>query len=299
MSGVLFNLFGCSQYNQAILKSLRFTLGDCDIHQFPDGESLVRINTDVKDKVVIFAIDLYNPNSKFLPVVFALETAKALGAKKIHLLAPYLPYMRQDMQFHSNEGITSHYFAKLLSQYCDSLLTIEPHLHRIKSLSDIYDVPSVALNAHQPIANWLMNTIKKPLLVGPDRESEQWIESIAKLVNAPFVVFDKIRHGDREVEINAPDLKDFAEFEPVIIDDVISTGHTMIKVISYLQKHNFKKITCVGVHPLFVEDAYESLKNHGANQIVTCNTCLHPSNQIDMSDIIIRAMQELYKGSST
>ncbi len=295
MSGIVFNLFGCSQYNESVFKSLGFALGDCQIHDFPDGESLIRINTNVKDQVVIFSADLYNPNAKLLPLVLAVETVKALGAKSVHLLTPYLPYMRQDKQFHSNEGITSHYFAKLLSQYIDSLLTVEPHLHRIKSLSEIYRIPAMALKAHQPIANWLMNRIKKPLLIGPDRESEQWVVSIAKLINAPHVIFDKVRQGDHHVEINTPDLKDFAGFEPVIIDDVISTGQTMIKVMKYLQQNHFQKLTCLGVHALFVDDAYENLKSQGANMVVTCNTRLHPSNQIDMSHVIIESMKKLNK----
>ena len=294
MSGVIFNLFGCTQYNDAIIQSLGFVQGDCQIHDFPDGESVVRINTNVQGQIVLFAVDLYNPNAKLFSLILAAETVRALGAKKVNLFSPYLPYMRQDKQFLPTEGITSHYVAKLISHYFDSLLTVEPHLHRIKSLSEIYSIPSNSLTAHQSIANWLNNNIKKPIIIGPDAESEQWVTNIAKRVNAPYVIFDKIRHGDRDVKISAPNLDAFADLEPIIIDDVISTGQTMIEILHYLQKNDFKNIICLAVHALFVDDAYENIKKQCAT-IVTTNTRLHPSNQIDMSDVIVESMKILYK----
>lgn len=292
MSGIILNLFGCTQYNEAIVHSLGYVQGDCQIHEFPDGESVVRIHTNVQDKIVLFAVDLYNPNAKLISLILAIETVRALGAKKVYLLSPYLPYMRQDKQFLPSEGITSHYIAKLLSQYVDSLVTVEPHLHRIKSLNEIYSIPSQSLKAHQSIANWLKNKIKNPLLVGPDAESEQWVKGIAKLIDSPFVIFDKIRHGDREVKINAPNLDAFVGLEPIIIDDVVSTGQTMIEIVHYLQKNHFSKVTCLAVHALFVSSAYENLKSQGTT-VVTCNTRLHPSNQIDMSDVIVESIKIL------
>lgn len=297
MSNILFNLYGCTQFNSFILKSFGFIEGDCAIHQFPDGETVVKLNSAVDGQEVLFIVNLVEPNAKIFPLIIAAETARELGAKKVHLFLPYLPYMRQDKQFHANEGITSRYFANLLSHYFDSILTFEPHLHRWHSLSDIYTIPATALPAHQPIANWLKEHIKQPLLIGPDRESEQWVSQIAKLINAPYVVFDKIRLGDRQVEISNPVLSSFSGFYPVIIDDVISTGQTMIKILQYLQHNHLEKMTCLGVHALFVDDAFEQLKIHGANDVITCNTISHASNQIDVSDIISDYLKATFKGS--
>lgn len=297
MSHIFFNLYGCSQFNQFILDKFNFTEGDCQFHHFPDGETIVKLNSSIAGKDLLFIIDFSNPNAKLLPLIIAAETARDLGAKKVHLFSPYLPYMRQDKQFHVNEGITSRYFAKLISEYFDSLLTIEPHLHRWHSLNDIYRIPVTALSASLPIAVWLKEHTKKPLLIGPDRESEQWVSQVAKLVNAPYVVFDKIRHGDQEVEISSPSLTSFSGCYPVIIDDVISTGRTMSKILQYLKHNHFDKMTCIGVHALFVGDAYEQLKIQGASDVITCNTLSHVTNQIDVSTVISDYLAKNFKGS--
>ena len=129
-SPIIFSLFGCEELADIIIKKSGFLAGKITIHKFPDEESLIKLETDVNDRTVIFLANLNQPNVKILPLLFAAETARELGASKVVLIAPYLPYMRQDKIFEAGEGITSKYFAKLLSSYFDGLITIDPHLHR-------------------------------------------------------------------------------------------------------------------------------------------------------------------------
>lgn len=287
MNTIIINLFGCLQFNDSVFKALGFEIGKCSIHTFPDGESLTRFDIEVTNKEVLIVVDLSFPNSKMIPLIFAAQTARDLGAKKVHLFTPYLPYMRQDKSFHPQEGVTSRFFAKLLSIYFDSLVTIEPHLHRWHALSDIYSIPAIALQSSHSITKWLQREIDRPVLIGPDNESAQWVSVIAKLAEIPFVIFDKVRHSDKVVTINAPALQSYQDYTAVIIDDVISTGRTMMKIVEYLQANKISTITCVGVHALFVEDAYNQLLNLGVERIVTCNTIVHTSNQIDISEILL------------
>lgn len=295
MSLVIINLFGCLQFNESVFKKLDLIIGECNIHVFPDGESLARFNTDMVDKEVLVIADLSFPNTKFLSLIYAAQTARELGARKIHLFVPYLPYMRQDKQFHPGEGITSRYFAKLLSTYFDSLVTVEPHLHRWHALTDIYTISTTVLDSHDSIARWLQYEQNQSVLIGPDRESEQWVSAIAKQAGLPFVIFDKVRHDDKVLAINSPSLAPYQAYTAVIIDDVISTGRTMMKVIEYLQANKISAINCVGVHALFVDDAYEQLINSGADRVVTCNTITHPSNQIDISETLLSHFSKIIK----
>lgn len=106
-----------------------------------------------------------------MPLIFAAKTARELKAKKITLIAPYLAYMRQDKQFHQGQGITSKYFAALISHYFDNLITIDPHLHRWHSLNDIYSIPTHVLHANDAIASWIIQHVTNPVLIGPDIES--------------------------------------------------------------------------------------------------------------------------------
>jgi ribose-phosphate pyrophosphokinase len=200
--------------------------------------------------------------------------------------------MRQDKQFHPGEGITSKYFANLLSQYVDSLITVDPHLHRWHSLQDIFTIQTTVLHATTKIAEWIKTNIRQPVLIGPDSESLQWVGEIAALINAPVTVVEKTRLGDQTVKATIPQIEQYHQHTPVIVDDIISTAMTMIATVDHLKQMDFKHIHCLGVHAVFAGDAYHKLQQTKAN-IVTCNTIPHVSNQIDLSDTIAIPLAEM------
>lgn len=282
----VFSLFSSDFIAKKIQQNLDAELGEIIFHQFPDEEIMVSINSTVKEREVIFVASLDRPNAKLFPLIAAAETARALGAKKITLVAPYLPYMRQDKSFHPGEGITSQYFAKLISCYFDELITIDPHLHRWHSLNDIYTIPAKTLHATDHIAHWIKQNVTNPVLIGPDMESKQWVAEIAKKINVAFLVLEKIRKEDRDVHVSFPTMQSYQQHTPVLVDDIISTAATMIQTVKHLKSLHTKPPVCIGVHAIFADNAYEELVNAGAETIITCNTILHHSNKIDISDLI-------------
>lgn len=284
---VIFALFGCDDLANSIHQKLKFKTGEIKQHQFPDEEVVIKINSNIEKSIVIFIANLDRPNTKLLPLIFAAETARELGASKIILIAPYLAYMRQDKPFESGQGITSKYFAKLISSYFDELVTVDPHLHRWHDLSDIYTIPTRVLHATNSIALWILENIQHPVLIGPDIESTQWVESIAKKSSIPYLISEKIRLSDQLVEISIPDIKLYQKHTPVLIDDIISTGVTMIKTIKHLQSLNMKPPVCIGIHAVFAKNAYQNLLASGAERVISCNTIQHISNHIDISNEIV------------
>jgi ribose-phosphate pyrophosphokinase len=288
---VVFGLYGKEPLVERLCNSEPYEIGKVTIHTFPDKETLITIDSDVKDRSVIFIASLDNPNDKILPLIFAAETARELGANQIGLVAPYLAYMRQDTQFHSGEGITSKYFAKLLSTYFDWFITIDPHLHRWHSLNDVFTIPTTLLHATQAIARWIKNHVPFPLLIGPDKESTQWVADIAKFSHAPFLIVEKTRRGDADVEATDPQIEQYPNHTPIIIDDIISTGATMIETINHLQSKKVQSIIGLGVHAIFADNAYEALMKTGVADIITCNTIDHISNKIDLDDLIIQSIK--------
>jgi ribose-phosphate pyrophosphokinase len=291
---VIFSLFASKLFANAIHQTLGYDIGEITLHQFPDEETVIKFDSLVEDRDIIFIAHIEKPNSKLLPLIFAAETARALGSKKIGLIAPYLPYMRQDKQFHSGESITSKYFAILISDYFDGLITIDPHLHRWHSLSDIYSIPAKALHATDSISNWIKINVPNPVLIGPDAESSQWVSEIALNIGAPFLILEKVRKGDNLVETSMPNVALYQNNTPILIDDIISTAATMIETVTHLQFLKMKAPVCIGVHALFSGNAYEDLLKAGANKIVTCNTITHPSNGIDMNELIIKSIDTLF-----
>ncbi|WP_341272879.1 ribose-phosphate pyrophosphokinase-like domain-containing protein [Fluoribacter gormanii] len=170
---VVFSLFGTDEFRNTLCEVLNYEAGKIITHQFPDEEMMIKIDTDLRNKSVIFIVSTDRPNEKIMPLILAVETARELGANQIGLIAPYLAYMRKDIQFHSGEGISSKYFARLLSSYFDWLITIDPHLHRWHSLNEVFTIDTQVLHATDNIAHWVRKNVQNPLLIGPDMESTQ------------------------------------------------------------------------------------------------------------------------------
>lgn len=286
MKKIFFALPGNEALTKSLTEECQAELGTVIIRQFPDGETYIKIETDVKDRQVVLICTLNNPDKKLLPLYYLSETAKELGAKSICIVAPYLAYMRQDKRFQSGEGITSIYFAKLISSFADSLITIDPHLHRRSSLSEIYSIPTTVIHAAELISKWIRENIKKPLLVGPDIESKQWVYEVARQAEVPFIILKKIRLGDKKVEISVPHVEKYKEHTPVLVDDIISTARTMIETIGHLKNVGMKKPVCIGIHGVFADNAYSDLFTAGAEEVITSNTIPHISNRIKIDKSI-------------
>jgi ribose-phosphate pyrophosphokinase len=290
---VLFAFPGYEQLARNINAQLGCVWGDIVVRHFPDGESLVRIDTVVKSQDVMVVCGLDRPDQKAMALMFFAAVARELGAMQVGLIAPYLGYMRQDARFHAGEAITSKIFARFLSSQVDWLVTIDPHLHRHKSLDAIYAIPCHVLHAAETIAIWIRDHIEHPVLIGPDEESAQWVADIAEKAGAPWVILTKIRHGDREVEVSMPEVDIYHDHTPVLVDDIISTARTMIATVQHVYAASMPPPVCIGVHAVFAEESYTALQDAGVAQVVTCNTIPHVSNAIDMSALLSESIQTI------
>jgi ribose-phosphate pyrophosphokinase len=278
--------------NEALAKDiagrLSADLAELETRRFPDGESYVRLRSDVRGRELVIVCTLVRPDEQFLPLVFAARTARERGATGLTLVAPYLAYMRQDKTFHEGEAVTSAHFAALLSTEFDRLITIDPHLHRHKALAEIYAIPALALHAAPLLADWIKANVADPLIVGPDEESEQWAAAIA--AGAPSVVLRKTRSGDRQVAIDFPDLSPWDGRQPVLVDDIASSGRTLIETCQGLTARGFAKPICVVVHPLFAQGSFKVLSGV-AGRVVSTDTVPHESNAISVAGLLARGLR--------
>jgi ribose-phosphate pyrophosphokinase len=265
--------------------------GQLALHEFPDGESYVRVDSSPAERDVVLVATLQHPNDKILPLIFLADAVHQLGATRVGLVAPYLAYMRQDTRFHEGEAITSRSFAALLSHAVDWLLTVDPHLHRISSLRELYTIPATAIHVATELGSWIAANVRSPLIIGPDAESRQWVEGIAAAAGAPYIVLTKTRRGDADVVESVSDLGDNRSRTPVLVDDIISTGRTMIAAVQHLRTQGGPAPVCVAVHAVFANGAYAALSAAGASQIVTTNSIAHPSNRIDIDFPIAQAIR--------
>lgn len=291
MKPLVFPLPGNEAFAFRLAQELDAERGTVEIRRFPDAESYVRILSTVEGRECLLVSTLDRPDDKILPLLFLAATARELGASRVTLIAPYLAYMRQDRRFQPGESVTSASFARLLSGWVEGLVTVDPHLHRRRSLEEIYGVPCRTLHAAPLISRWIQEEIEDPVLVGPDVESEQWVAEVAKEASAPWLVLQKERRGDRDVRVSVPDVVRWRNRTPVLVDDIISTARTMIETVGHLLREGMKAPVCVGIHAIFAGAAFADLKSAGAGRIVTCNTIPHESNEIDVSSLIARAVR--------
>ena len=126
MSRLILPLPGNEPFAAQLADALGAELGAIETRHFPDGESYVRLHGDPSGRAVDLVCSLAQPDRQFLPLVFAADAARELGASAVNLVAPYLAYMRQDIRFQPGECISSLSFARLLSSTFDTLLTVEP-----------------------------------------------------------------------------------------------------------------------------------------------------------------------------
>ena len=272
----------------ALVERTAAELGILETRRFPDEEAYVRLTCDVAGKDVDFLCTLARPDPQFLTLIFAAQTARALGAKSVNLIAPYLAYMRQDKRFKDGEAISSILFARLLSEAFDSLVTIDPHLHRRRDLGEIFSIPTRVEHAAPLLADWLARNVERPLVIGPDSESEQWVAAVARSAGAPYAVLSKRRFGDRDVEISLPNLDAWRDRRPVVIDDIASSGRTMIEAARQLSARDFIKPYCLAVHALFADDSYERLLDC-FERVVTTDTVPHASNAVSVVPLLAQA----------
>lgn len=269
-------------------------LARIEFRNFPDGETYLRYqSSSLAGRSVAILCSLDRPDAKLLPLLFAAATARDLGASSVGLACPYLAYMRQDQRFNTGEAITSVHFAGLLSSAFDWLVTIDPHLHRRKSLSEIYTTRAAALQAAPLIAAWLRVQVERPLLIGPDAESEQWVAMVARDANAPHVILNKVRHADRKVEVSVPEIERWSGYTPVLVDDIVSTARTMIETLRHLKEAGTAPAVCIAVHGIFAGRAYQELLEAGATRVITTNTVPHESNSINVTDLLADAIRRL------
>ena len=279
-------------FAQRVAAAAGAELGALAARDFPDGESYLRLMTDCASRDVVIVCSLHHPNVRSLRLLLLADAARQHGAARVGLLAPYLPYMRQDAEFEPGEAVTARSFALLLSNAVDWLVTVDPHLHRVRRLSDIYGIPAVAMTSAREVGEWIAGHVSNPVVIGPDRESAQWAGRIARAAGAPCLVLDKLRLGDANVSVSVPDLSRYPDATPVLVDDIVSTGRTMIAATDLLLACGAPAPLCFAVHAVFADGAYESLLDAGVSQIVTTNTIPHRSNAIDVVPLVARALGE-------
>jgi len=266
--------------------------------RFPDGELFLRADDPdaLRGAAVACVMATRNPDADVFAALLGAALARDLGASSVGVIAPYLPYLRQDDRFHAGEAVTARYVAELLGLRFDWIVTVDPHTHRIPSLDALFTIPAAAASAGAAIADWLARNVANPAIVGPDEESEQWVAPIATALGAPWTTLRKERRGDRDVTVTLTRPLPMRDHTPVVVDDIVSSGETIRAAVDAIAAHCACAPVVVCTHALFAPGADDALR--GAARVVSANTVAHATNAVDVAPAIVDAVRQLTEGAA-
>jgi ribose-phosphate pyrophosphokinase len=262
------------------------------LHRFPDGELRVTVAPAATTTIICCSLD--QPNEKLIALLFAAEALRRNGARRLVLVAPYLGYMRQDAAFHAGEAISQRAIGDLLANTFDRVITVEAHLHRTPTLAGVFPgIESDNLSAVPAIEAMLGVEKLAPatLVVGPDAESRPWVSGLAARLGLAHSVAEKTRRNDRSVQVTFPEPALFSGRPVLLVDDIVSSGGTLVTCAQALGAAGASAIEAVIVHALFPPELMNAFGRAGIRSVRSTNSVPHPTNAIQLDDSLVRALQ--------
>jgi len=262
------------------------------LHRFPDGELRVTVGSAAPTTIVYASLD--QPNEKLLALLFAAEALRREGARRLVLVAPYLCYMRQDAVFRHGEAVRQRVVGRLLNNTFDRIVTVYAHLHRTAALQSIFpDIEADNISAMPAIAEALAagSLDASTVVVGPDPESRPWVSDIAGRLGLTHAVAQKTRRSDRSVVISFSNPSVFAGRPVLLVDDIVSSGGTLIACAKGLAAAGAIAIDAVITHALFPAQMLAALDEAGIRSVRSTHSVPHPTNAFPLDDLLAAALR--------
>ena len=257
-----------------------------ELRAFADGESKIRLDNVAKKNCIIIH-STYPPTDRHLMQLFMIiYKCKEDGASNICVVSPYLAYTRQDKVFVDGEIITVNLVTKILASLgTTKLITVDSHSPKVLNCSfatiDLTAIPSLSAYVKKNM------TINNPIVVSPDEGGIERAKKFAQLINANILSLVKTR--DRftgDVSISLSEELPLKKRTALIVDDMISTGTSVIKAIELLKKNNIGDVYVICTHALLVDDAKEKLLKAGIREILSTNSIPNEFAKVDLSSVI-------------
>lgn len=259
-------------------------------HRFPDGESLVRANP-AGGEVVIYR-RLARPDDKLLPLLLAADALRRGGVDRLVLVAPYLPYLRQDIVFRAGESLSRDVFGLMIGPAFDRIVTVEPHMHRTTDLdAAMAGTPTTILSSVEPLAGALGDLPSAAVVVGPDVESTPWAERFGLRLSVPVLTLTKTRFGDRDVRLQINGEADLAGRTALLIDDICASGATLAAAARMLRDAGAADVWVAVAHALHDQEAAKALTEAGVSRLISTDACPHPSNTAPLAKLLAQAVR--------
>jgi len=273
-----------------IARRLKAKYVDVDTRTFPDGESKITFRHNLKKSVVLIVQSTYPPvDTNLLQILSIISEVKKISSK-IYAIMPYMGYARQDRQFLNGEIATMSVVAKML-QAAGAKKAIVVDIHSKTALRH-FKIPTENVSAIPELAKYLKKLkLKNPIVVSPDTGGSLRAKKFADILKSDFITLKKSRNrktGKVSIQSTKADVKGK---DLIIVDDIVSTGGSVVKATQFLKKQKCKRVFVVCTHGLLVGDAEKNIKKAGVTQIISTNTIPRSISKVDVSGVIAQAVQ--------
>ena len=273
-----------------LARRLRAVYIETETKIFPDGESKITLQKIPKKSVILVVQSTYPPvDTNMLQALSIISQVRKISSRTFAII-PYMGYARQDKQFLSREVITMSVVAKML-QSAGAKKVIVVDIHSNTALNH-FNIPTENISAIPELAKYFKKlNLKNPLVVSPDAGGSSRSKKFASLLKSDFIVLKK--HRDRKTgRVNIQTTKaDVQGKDLIIVDDMISTGGSVIKAAQFLKKQKCKRVFVACTHGLLVGDAEKKIRKAGVSRIISTNTIPGNTSKVDVSGILAKSVQ--------
>ncbi len=254
--------------------------------KFPDGECYTRIDAEALDDDVVIVQNTY-PNDSLIEMFLIQDAVRRLGARSVTLVIPYFGYARQDRVFKPGEPESAKVMCQHLALVCDRVITIDIHK---EAVLDYFPCRHTDLKAAAVIADYFKGK-GIDLVLSPDIGAAGRAKDVGDRMGVPSDHLNKTRLSGTEVRI-APATFDVAGKNVLIVDDMISTGGTIVTAASALRDAGAASVSVACTHGVFVNNAIERLTGSALSAVLCCNTLENEVSHISVAGLIADALRE-------
>lgn len=272
-----------------IASKLRSKYIGCELRVFPDGESKITLKAKPKGKIVVVH-SVYPPVDSNLVRVLALVSQAKKYSSDVSVVIPYMGYARQDREFLSGEVITMSLVAKMFKM-AGATRIIVVDIHSVLALEH-FQIPTKNVTAIGELVKYFKRLhLKDPLIVSPDMGGVERAKIFANLMRVDYIALEK--HRDRktgEVIIKSGNQYEVRNRDIILVDDMISTGGSIVKAAEHLKRQKCSRIYATCTHALLIGDAERKIRKAGVSKIISTNTIPGKTAMVDVSPVIIKAI---------
>ena len=260
---------------RAICKSIGMELGRCDIKPFPDGETFVKVEENVRGEEVFIVQPTSPPtNHNLMELFIMIDALRRASAKRITAVLPFYGYARQDRKDQPRVPITAKLVANLLvAAGANRILTIDLHAQQIQGF---FDIPVDHLYAAPVMYEYLRRkNLKDLVVVSPDVGGLKMAHAYSQVLEAGLAIVAKRRKSATEVESMAV-IGDIKGKNILLVDDLTETAGTLTQASSLLKKKGAKAILACVSHAILNELGIERLRKSVIDELITTDTVQRP-----------------------